>query len=415
MIFLWCLLITAVCWADDDTPTFTSKFSENIDLIGYLKVDLFSDTREGLFIRDGHSYLFPLKKECPCNGDIHKFGDYDIVAIETNFGFKVKGPAVWNTQETYALLTADFWGTRDIFLNDYRLKQGYVRFIWKDRDLTVGHTFNGFFVEDCYPGTIAYNFGDPLESQICVPQIMYRDRSLPVKMRFVAAMEIDSPSFGPIGYSTTYIRDSYMPHMTFDMRVGDEQRFLGAAIDVKRLVPRLTTDALCRVHESVVGVSAQIYGEIFAGDCKIQSKIWYGENLTELGYLNGFAVRSERPDGSRTYAPLRCITWWLDASRTEGVLRPGALVGFTYNLGAGHALRIDPSTNEPTVYATSPHAQYAIKIMPRVRLSYEHVMWGFECEYSQARYGVMNDFARVVPTQSPVHNVRLDFAAYYFF
>lgn len=418
MIFSLSFLIalcSLVLRADEFQQTRFRNLGETVQFIGYVKTDIFADTRLGFEERDGHSYIIPFRRYSPCNGDIFKHGEFNILSIESNFGFKVKGKPILGAKENYAVIVGDFWGTRDIAINNYRMRYGYMNFIWEKRDLLVGQIEQALYIPECTTGVIAYNNGDPFEPQIWSPQVRYTERALPVQLMVAACAQVMDPSTGPIGDSTTYIRHALMPNFTVDLRYIDDRDFLiGAAVDLKRLVPRLVNDQLCRVNESVFGTSAQFYGAGTVHNVHIASKMIYVENLYEFGILGGYAVRSQNAQGCRTYSPLREFVWWWDIARREGRILPGVFAGFIYNLGAAHRLFIDPAS-QPITYALAPDARYAFKICPRLRWVENQVTWAVEIEYAQAQYGTMDEYARVHKTQSPVHNIRFCVAAYYYF
>lgn len=391
------------------------EIQETIEIIGYVKADLMGDTRQGLIERQGHSYLFPLPCIAPCNGDINDHGQWDTYAIESNFGFKIKGPLVLNTIDNYGIIVGDFWGSNEVTINNFRLKYGYLNLDWKNRSFVYGQLEQALFIPECSPGVIAYNNGAPLEPDIYVPQFRYIERFYNYQLLIAGSSRIMDPSPGPLGYSMVYIRNSLMPNFTIDFRANWGNVIAGAAVDVKRLVPRIINDLGCRVHESIVSTSAMLYASILYHKWQFSNKLLYAENLAECSLLGGYAVKTKNHCDVRTYTPLRAIIWWSDIARTHGWVQPGIFLGYTKNLGARHHLFIDPATQDPITYTIVPNVDYVVKIMPRLRLVCSQITFAAEIEYSQARYGVLTDYASVIPTQKPVHNTRLDLTAYYYF
>lgn len=399
-----------------ESPSDAKQSPVAIEILGYIKTDFFGDTRFGNTERDGHSYNFPLRCIAPCNGDINKHGQVNILSIETNFGFKLTTPDLLGTEKNSGVILADFWGSADFSIDTLRLKYGYLDLDWGKHAFLFGQIDHMLYIPECTTGVIAYNNGSPMEPQIYSPQFRYTLRHDCFEARVAGASQVmDQLSFGPIGPSTLYIRDSLMPNFTFDFRCLNESYVVGGAVDVKRLVPRVVNSFNCRVKESIVTTSAQIYGRIDVHNCRIANKFMYASNLTECGLLGGYAVRTRSAADVQTYSPIRSLCWWTDVSRIEGIWQPGIFMGIAKNIGSPDRLYIDPATNQPVTFAFGPDVEYVLKIMPRLKWVCSQITCALEGEYSQARYGRLNDFADVIPTQKPVHNMRIDFAAYYFF
>lgn len=391
------------------------KVEEVFEIIGYVKADLMGDTRQGVLERQGHSYLFPLPCIAPCNGDINNHGQWNVYSIESNFGFKIKGPKVLHAIDNYAMIVGDFWGTNEVTINNFRLKYGYLNLEWERRSFVYGQLEQALFIPECSPGVLAYNNGAPLETDIYVPQFRYIERFYNYQLLFAGSSRVMDPSPGPLGFSMIYIRNSLMPNFTVDFRAKWPHIIAGAAVDIKRLVPRIVNDFGCKVHESVVSASAMLYATFLYHKWQFSNKLLYAENLAEFALLGGYAVKSKTSQDIRTYTPLRALIWWTDIARTKGWVQPGLFMGYTKNLGARHRLYIDPATEEPVTYTIASNVDYVLKIMPRLRLVCSQITFATELEYSQARYGVLTDSASVMPTQKAVHNARLDFTAYYYF
>jgi hypothetical protein len=133
----------------------TPKFG--ISLSGYVKTDMFYDTRQVVSIREGHFLIYPEGPKPDINGnDINSKDHFNILSIQSRFTGRITGPDLLKAK-TSALLEADFFGNENLNFSDVnglRLRHAYVKLNWSTTELLVGQYWHPLFVPECFPDVI---------------------------------------------------------------------------------------------------------------------------------------------------------------------------------------------------------------------------------------------------------------------
>jgi hypothetical protein len=101
-----------------------------ISLSGFVKTDIFYDSRQTVSIREGHYLLYPKGPLLDPGGrDINARSSFNILSIQTRLAGRITGPDVLGAK-TSAYIEAEFFGTSDADINGFRLRHGspYARF-----------------------------------------------------------------------------------------------------------------------------------------------------------------------------------------------------------------------------------------------------------------------------------------------
>ena len=387
---------------------------------GYVAYDHWYDTRQVLSAREDFFLLFPLPPQLDefCE-DINAHGKWQMTALQTRMGLTAEMPGWWKDSELKGFIEADFLGSADPFIYNYRLRFAYLAIKTKKWKFLAGQWWHPLFTLDCFPDTICFNNGAPMEPQARAPQVRFTYTTDRYEL-IVAALsqEMQFESAGPLSFSTEYIRDSVTPNFHIHGRYFPvKDAVLGVAFDFLRLAPRVVTDNDVATHERINSVIAEIYGAYNAKKYQIRAKFTYAQNGTEQLMISGYGVRTRDPvTDVRTYSNTQAIAAWLDMAywfshETKSV---GLFVGATQNIGATDPLYIDPTTGEPILYQFDPHLARVARIAPRFRYKKFPFQIGLELEWTYAAYGKLNKRAHVEHPRG-VNNVRLYFEIMYNF
>ena len=405
-----------------DEPKFGISFS------GFVKTDVFYDSRQTVNIREGHFMLYPDKENLDVNGvDINAKDHLGILSIQSRLSGKITGPDVINAK-TSALLEADFFGNENgnfSDVNGLRLRHAFVKLNWKTTELLVGQFWHPMFAHDCFPDVVSFNTGAPFQPFARNPQIRLTQKFNNLKMIFAVAEQRDFTSTGPDGSHSKYLSNAVLPdlnmHWQYTAKWAEKNELLiGVGGEYKMLVPLLyfpygynsvtLQDSIYYNGDNVVSSYAfSVYSKLKTPTLTCKAHFVYGNNLTDLVMLGGYAVKSApQPSNlSYEYTPSNVYSVWGEIS-TNGKIQAGIFGGFTKNLGT-------TDENVGLYYSRGSNINTVYRISPRVVGNFEKLRISTEFEYTVAEYGKADVQGVVNSDLSSVSNLRLLVAFYYFF
>jgi hypothetical protein len=184
---------------------------------------------------------------------------------------------------------------------------------------------------------------------------------------------------------------------------------LGGGIDHKVLTPRLVTNKNVAA-DATIGSTAFIgYARLVLDPVTVKAEGTYGTNLTDLLMLGGYAAGSiDTTTGVESYSGLKAYSVWGEISAGKE-WELAVFAGYSQSLGANNNLAGVP-------YGRGTNIDKIFRISPRVVWNTGKVRVASECEYTSADYGTPNRMNKgIVENAKNVVNVRVLFAAYYFF
>jgi hypothetical protein len=228
----------------------------------------------------------------------------------------------------------------------------------------------------------------------------------------------DYPTIGPIGTTGNLIRNALVPEIHAQVRLFPWQDVvIGAALDYKRLAPRIESMEGFAVHEAIDSAVCAIYAAYNGKKFQWRMKGIYDQNGADLLLLSGFAIESINPTtGQQTYANTQAVSGWVDTAYWfyHETVSIGAFFGYTKALGSQKPLYIDPHTGQPIVFALDSTLAYVGRVAPRLKYRTNLFQFGAELEITWAAYGRLDNRAQVTHPV-PTRNVRLLLEALYFF
>ncbi|MCX6288105.1 MAG: hypothetical protein NTY96_13425 [Bacteroidetes bacterium] len=426
---------------NQDNPTGTSTEKKTpafgIAFSGYVKTDIFFDTRQTNGLRDGHFLLFP---ECPKpdadGNDINAKSAYNILSIQTRLAGTIWGPDAIGAK-TSAYIEAEFFGNINPNINSFRLRHAWVKLNWPRTELLVGQWWHPMFVPECAPATVSFNTGAPFVVFSRNPQIKITQHIGKFSIALTMLSQVDFMSDGPEGTNTKYIRNSVIPESDlqfqfFTMNAAKGIEFLcGFGINWQRLLPRLSSTVIITpasdsvkngivVHHDAVTATykTDAYSSAMAYNAyaklrlkKVTFKMGgeYGGNNNAYTMLGGYVVKSvtDTTRGFVNYSNIRSFAAWAEFHTNAIRWQPGLFIAYGKNLGAGEAVK-------GPYYARGSNIDYAYRISPRLIFNANKFRLAGELEYTVAAYGTINEKGFVsAPTE--VGNLRILLGVYYFF
>ncbi|MFZ4464390.1 MAG: hypothetical protein ACOYN5_11115 [Bacteroidales bacterium] len=424
LVFGFLILSSLIINAQEkkDEPKF------GISLSGFVKTDLYYDSRQTVNIREGHFLLYPDNEKLDLNGkDINAKDQFGILSIQSRITGKISGPDVLKAK-TSALIEADFFGNENgnfSDVNGLRLRHAFLKLNWETTELLVGQYWHPMFIPECFPDVVSFNTGAPFQAFSRNPQIRLTKKIEKFKVIVAAAEQRDFVSTGPDGVNSKYLRNSVIPdlnlHIQYESSWENKNEFLiGIGGEFKQLTPRLSS----QVDKNTKDGKDSLY---YAGDQKVNSyamtlysklrltKVTFkgyfvlGNNLFDQSMLGGYTI-SSIADPSQlqyNYSPTKTMSIWAEAA-TNGKIQAGLFGGFSKNMGTN-------DDNMGVYYSRGSNINYVFRISPRVIANFEKLRISTELEYTAAQYGKAAANGLVDTNHTDVANLRLLLAFYYFF
>ena len=414
IIVLALFSIVAVHAQEKEESKFGIKFS------GFVKNDFFWDSRQTVAAREGHFLLWPAPVNLDEYGnDINKQASFNFLAIQSRLTAKITGPDALGAK-TSALIEGDFFAQANNNINLLRLRHAFVKLNWENTEVMAGQYWNPLFVTGCFPGTVSFNTGTPLQSFARNPQIRVTFNAGGFSFLAAALGQRDYSSVGPAGASSSYLRNSAVPEMQLQVHYGTSNEegtniLAGAGAAYKTIVPRLSSTPVegetYSVDEKVSGFTAMAFSKLTTGPITAKVQVRYGENISDLLAISGYAVTEvvDATTGELAYAPLKSMTFWAEV-HTNGNPQIGIFGGLTSNNGTKESIL----ETEP-VYGRATSIRRLYRIAPRIIYNIGKLRLAGEVEYTSASYGDDNDEHYIPTDLTQATNLRVLLAVYYFF
>ncbi len=384
-------------------------------LSGFVKTDIFYDSRQTTSIREGHYLLFPKGPALgPDGADANARGTFNILSIQTRLAGTITGPDALGAR-TSAYLEAEFFGTSDADLNGFRLRHGYLKLAWARSELLIGQFWHPMFVTESFPDVVSFNTGAPFQPFNRSPQVRFAQAFGGFSLTATALAQRDFTSNGPDGAGSVYLRNAALPEFNLKLQYGRKnaarktETVAGVGADVMRLAPRIVTALGYATDESLTGLAAMAFVKQKWPRWSWKAEAVWGQNLHHLTMLGGYAVRDvvDAERGEWSYTPISTLTFWTEVQTTGAPWQTGLFAGYAKNLGSRHEIT---GAN----YARGFNIGELYRLSPRLVYNVGRMRFAGEAELTAASYGAPDPFGKVREARF-VRNLRFLLAAYYFF
>ncbi len=396
-----------------------------ITFSGYVKNDVYYDTRQVIALREGFLLLYPTDASYDANKkDINNTPNLNMLAIQTRLTGKITGPDAFGAK-TSGVIEAEFLGTTEADINGFRLRHAYAKLTWKKAELLAGQTWNGFFNIDCFPGSISFNTGVPIKPFSRNPQIRLTRYFGKFSVAGLALSQRDFSSSGPLGSSSNYLRNSVLPILQLNAQYKSEKFLIGVHGEYKSLTPRLITDSAIYTNKKINSVAFSGYIKVKTKPITIKAEGCWGQNMTDLLMLGGYAKKNwnngdltvsadELADSTNIatkndfeYTNLSTVAGWIDINTNGTKYIFGLFGGYTQNLGS--LSNILDWNNSSSYYSRGNNIKYIYRVAPRFEYVSGKTTLAFETEYTVAAYGKVSELNSigVVQNAKEIGNFRL--------
>jgi hypothetical protein len=401
--------LPAAAQAEKAPPAF------GISLSGFVKTDIFYDSRQTVSIREGHFLLYPKGLLADSAGaDINARSGFNILSIQTRLAGRITGPDALGAK-TSAYVEAEFFGTSDADINGFRLRHGYLKLNWAKSELLIGQSWHPMFIAESFPDVVSFDTGAPFQPFNRSPQVRFTRMFGKVSLVATALAQRDFVSNGPDGTSSVYLRNAALPEFNLKLQAASKndsrktETVAGVSADVMKLAPRIVTAAGYKTDESVTGLAAMAFFKQKWAKWTWKAEAVWGQNLHHLTMLGGYAVRGVADEVRLdwNYTPIDTLSCWTEIQTNGAPWQTGLFAGYSKNLGSSHTI-------SGANYARGFNIDELYRLSPRLVYNIGKMRFAGEAELTAASYGTPDVFGKVQDARF-VRNLRLLFAAYYFF
>ncbi len=386
-----------------DEPKFGITFT------GFVKTDIFYDTRQTVNIREGHFLLYPDNESLDQLGrDINDKSSFNILSIQSRLRGAISAPDAFGAK-TSGVIEADFFGNAASGLDDvngFRLRHAFVKLNWSTTELLVGQYWHPMFIAESFPGVVSFNTGVPFQPFSRNPQIRLTKTLGSLKMFASLYSQRDFTSIGPeytsIGgvYNSSavanskYLRNAGIPNAHFQIQFTPDstEHLFGVGVDYKSLLPELyTVDVATKTEKyesstTIRSLSWIAYAKFKFKPLVIKLEGILAQNAYDMVMIGGYAVSkvTEPLTGAKDFTNLRTGSFWLDANTTGKKVQLGLFAGYTKNLGS------TDNITTTSFYARGSNIDNVYRVAPRVTFISGKVDLAVELEHTVATYGKVN-------------------------
>lgn len=365
-------------------PAFAQKKNFTYKFYGFVRGDLFYNSRANMAPVDGNFCLYPLEKKPDATGkDLNAIPNGSFYTFASRLGLDVTGPNV-GTARTSAKLETDFGGFSGS-TTMLRIRQAYVALDWDKSNLLVGQTWHPLF-GSVVPDMLNLSTGAPFQPFNRSPQIRYQYKVNHVKFTASALWQLQYLSSGPKGMSEDYIKNSCVPEFYLGADFTSANGWLaGAGIHLISLKPRTTSEwnnNVYKVNERMTTYSYEAHLKYTGKNYTFAAKSLMASCLDQSAMLGGYGVSHIDPaTGEQEYAPFRHSTTWVNFTYGKK-WKPGFFAGYTKNLGTGKEL-----ISSDKLYGMGLNIDQLLSFNLNMSYNLPHWQFGFEYSPATAWYG----------------------------
>lgn len=374
---------------------------------GFVRGDLYYNSRSNMEVVDGLFYLYPKDKLMDADGkDLNATSNGSFYTFTTRLGMDVKGPDV-GTARTTAKIESDFGGTTNLNFV-LRLRQAWVKLDWQQgSSLLLGQTWHPLFGE-VMPNVLNLSTGCPFQPFNRSPLINYQYRQGGLKLTASAIYQLVYVSSGPVGRSEEYLKNGVLPELYAGFDYRKENFMMGAGVDMISIKPRLRSTAgnqTYLVNERITTFSYDLHLEYAYRKFQFAGKTLLDSNQGHNTMIGGYGIsKIDARTGKQDYTAFRNSTSWINF--TYGAKYQGGLfAGYSKNLGTTDNLVY---TDAAHLYGMGMDMDQFTQLSLFLRYNLPHWNIGLEYSLSTAWYGDISPSNGKVGNTHDVSNHRIE-------
>ncbi len=409
-----CQAFTAIAFSRNDTIQLGRSFG--LQISGFARIDYIYDTRQTAEAVEGLFTFYPLNKFPDADfNDINAAPKANFISIASRLCARFYAPDIFGAKSS-SYVEFDFTGTSNT--NGVRLRQAYVNLAWPKSNLLFGRTWHPL-ASGCIPNVIGLNTGAPFWAFNRSDQARFDFKPGHWMLSATALYQSDYASLGPIGKSSTYLRDALWPEFALSVAYKSDNFHTGIVGTAKTIKPRLfTTNAdgkRYKTDEKLTTFAGQAYAQYRCSDWVFKAQCTYTQNTTESLMIGGYAVSGIDPaTGHEEYTPTQYMNYWVNIDYGKK-WQAGLFAGYLNSLGTlGNV--IGDETVVGAWYARAPNIKYMYRISPHIFYNVSNWQFAAEFEYTAAAYGTIEKDAKAkIVNAEEVANFRTNLLICFYF
>ncbi|MFV0345354.1 MAG: hypothetical protein ACK5IQ_03770 [Bacteroidales bacterium] len=385
------------------------KWTERVSLYGFVRSDMYFDTRNNKAPALGAFYLYPYDKELDADGnDINARFSHNLYSVLSRFGLRVDAGEYGKAKITGNIEVDFLGGDRSVL----RIRHAYIKSDWAKSNLIVGQYWHPAFVPEGLPRLLSFSTGMPVNPFSRMPQVQYNKQIGRFNIKGVVLYEFQFKDAAPEVYSNNDSRPGSIPNLYAGVDFREGGFFASLGLDFDQGLPRTTyvgsSGEEYKATETVNSLSYLFFAGYAFRDWDFRGKFFYEENKSDAMMMSAYVVK-ERDEftGFETYTPTRRVSVWLNASHGTRWIKSFMLL-YNKNLGT----RDDVGLGGGTYYGMTDteRMEYLLTASASLQYNYRGLTLGVEPQYSVARYGDVDSVKFEVDGRYNVSNFRLLFS-----
>lgn len=371
-LFIACSLLSlglATAQAQDSTKP-NPPAEQKVTLYGFVRNDIYYNSRKNLDLRDGVLDVIPLDRTFDAAGkatdpDNNALPQLGFSAIVTRLGVKFGGIKALGADAT-GMLETDFFGISNATAttpqvggteNLLRLRHAYVNLDWKKSSgntasLLMGQYWNPNFLATNFPGTASFSTGIPFNPFGFMPQVRFTYKFKPGLALAGMLFSYDLAGFSPAGTfpsgtGVDAVKLSTTPAFAAQVSYASKSFFILGGIEGVSLSPKLRDGVdgtnffglnyLLTAKYTSKAITVKVYGN-------------YGDLYTQYVGLGGFVGYTDSTTGKSKYQAVKQMNLWGEIIFTKGKLvQPALFVGYADNLGLSNPINMTKDIKSGTM------------------------------------------------------------------
>lgn len=401
-------------------PKATGESAVKVNFYGFIRNDVFYDTRQNIGAGENLVPLYPKDKAPDMYGkDINDAPKFHMLSVLSRAGINVKGPEVLGAK-TAAVLEAEFFGSTEAGINELRLRHAYVTLDWEKTQLGIGQYWHPMVVLDCLPNVVNYGTGAPIFALNRNPQIRLTQK-LGENFKVIASIN-SQRDFTP---NTSPYRDSGMPSSHLQLQYKSPKLIAGIAGQYEVLRPQLSSGTPPVVNDSrLKSFTGIAYLRVITKPLMISTSAIMAQNAASMVMLGGF-VGYSAPKEPDIFHTMNTRSAWIDFQQvTDKKLAFGLFGGIVKNMGTretvqgrtANAYGVTASWGAVSAASGGRSVDHLWRVVPRVDWSLSKaIKLRFEVERTVAVWGDAQSNGRGIGNEYTATNNRFNLATFFMF
>jgi hypothetical protein len=434
-------------------PAAGTPVEQKITVYGFLRNDIYLNSRRNLDLRDGVLDVYPSDAtNLPIrsgttltpnsNDDANAVPQLGYSAIVTRLGVRMGGITAFGAKISGTLET-DFFGITNGTAgsgsgteNLLRLRHAFVAMDWTKSQLMIGQYWNPNFIIKCFPGTANFNTGIPFNPFSFVPQIRYSSKVGKDLSLMGMIFGYDLAGFSPagtfaVGSGVDAQKFASLPAFASQLTFENKTFLASVGLEGNTLSPRIsdtknsstgifggtgTGNIQKNISSNLFTLNFLAYAKLTTNKITAKFHTTYGQSYTQYVGLGGFAEYRDATSGEWKYEAQNQMNVWGELISTNSKkLQPAIFVGYLQNMGLGNSIAASSIKAGTLAFqgrgistATGRTFDNMLRISPRLDFYSGKMKLALEYELSMMKWA---DIQGLIPTADGSLPTTVDFKA----